>query len=145
MFSCEYFKNFKNTYFEGRTFANGCFRLLLKVVYFAIYCTYSALIHFTIHVHLCRRWASVYTFLLAIAPWQEISKTIMKWELTFSDRNNDYFYINWLKEVFLTGFKKDSDIDLQYTLLCEIFRKVFCEVLNISQNTVSRCYISKSR
>ena len=95
----------------------------LKVDYFAIYYTYSALIHFTIHVHLCRRWAAACTFLLSIAPWQEISKTTMKQKLAISDRNNDYFYTNWLKKVFLTGFEKASDINLQYTLLCEIFRK----------------------
>ena len=47
----------------------------------------------------------------------------MKQKLAISDRNNDYFYTNRLKKVFLTGFEKASDINLQYTLLCEIFRK----------------------
>ena len=51
VFSCKYCENFKNAYLEGRTSANCYFCLLLKVDYFAIYCTYSALTHFTIHVH----------------------------------------------------------------------------------------------
>ena len=44
----------------------------------------------------------------------------MKSKLAIYDRNNDYFYTNCLKEVFLTGFKKASDVHLQHTLLCEI-------------------------
>ena len=68
------------------------------------------------------------------------SKTALKWKLAISDRNNDYFYTNWLKEVFLTGFKQANDVYLQHALLCEIFRKTFCEIFhmqNIVQNTVS--------
>ena len=128
MFSCEYYKIFKNTNFEERTSADGCFRLLLKVDYFTIYCSYSALIHFTTHVYLYRRWAALCIFLLGIDPWQEINKTTIKWKLAISDRNNDYFCTNWLKAVFFTGFKKASDVYIQYTLLC---------VRNILQNTVS--------
>ena len=63
------------------------------------------------------------------------------WKLAVSDRNNDFFCTNWPKEVSLTHSKTVSDVHIEYSLLCEIFRKIFCEVFhtqNISQNTVSR-------
>ena len=43
-------------------------------------------------------------------------------------------------KLFLTGFEKASDVYLQYTLLCEIFRKTFCEIFcaKYFPNTVSR-------
>ena len=80
------FQNFKEHLFR-RTSANGCSCSLLEVDYFAIYCTHSTLIHFTVYVNLYRRWAALYIFiymwiytddeqlcifLFAIAPWQEI-------------------------------------------------------------------------
>ena len=66
---------------------NICERLLLlKINYFAIYCTHSAFIHFTLHVYLHRQWTAFCRFLLVIAPWQEISKATMKWKLAISDQ-----------------------------------------------------------
>ena len=120
--------------------------------HFAIYCTCSALIHFTItciytdddvylyrrwrifiqmmtciytddNVSLYRRWATLWIVLLAIVLWEGIRKTTMKWKLAISDRNNDYFY-KLTQTMFLTGFRKASYVYLQYTLLGEIFRKI---------------------
>ena len=42
----------------------------------------------------------------------------MEWKLAISDRNNDYFYTSWLKEVFLAGFEQASNVYLQHALLC---------------------------
>ena len=75
-----------------------------------------------------------FTFLLVLKPWKEISKVGKLWKSAVSDRNNDYFFTNWPKEMSLTSFKRVSDVHKQYTLLCEIFR-----MRTISENTVSQC------
>ena len=121
--------------------------------HFAIYCTYSALIHFTItciytdddvnlyrrwrifiqmmtciytddNVSLYRWWATLWIVLLAIVLWEGIRKTTMKWKLAISDRNNDYFY-KLTQTMFLTGFRKASYVYAIYSTW-----------RNISQNTV---------
>ena len=128
--SCEYCENFENTYSEVHL-GTVAFYSLLEVDYFAIYYTHSALIQFTLYTYIYTEDKQLCTFLLVIAPWQEISKTAMKWKSTISDRNNDCFYTNLLKEVFLTDFKKASEAYLQYPLLCAIFRKIFFEIFRI--------------
>lgn len=72
--------------------------------------------------------------LLVLTPWIKISKVGKLWKLPVFDRNNDYFFTNWPKEMSLTSFKRVSDVHKQYTQLCEIFR-----MRTISQNTVSQC------
>ena len=109
-----YFYQLSKKLYKGFHFATILLRFAIKYC-FAVYCTYSALIYFTIHVHLYRRRAALCIFSLAIAPWKEISKTSMKWKLALSDRNNCYFYTDWLKKGFLTGFKKVGDVYYIYS------------------------------
>ena len=97
-------------------------------------------------MHLYRRRAAICTFLLVLTPWKEISKVDKLRKLAVSDRNNDYFCTNWPKEVSSTRFKTVSDVHMQYTLLCEIFRKNFAKYFaQYSKPSSSRCNQKKKK
>ena len=81
---------------------------------------------FTIHLHLYRRIVAICTFLLVLTAWKKTSKDGNLWKLAVFGRQYYYFCTNWPKAVSLTCFKTVSDVDLQYTPLCRIFRKIFC-------------------
>ena len=94
-------------------------------------------------MHLYGRRAAICILLLVLTSWKEKSKVGNLCKLAASDQNNDYFCTNWLKEASSTSFKTVNDVHMQYTLLCEIFRKIFFEIFcmrNISQNTVCHPY-----
>ena len=66
------------------------------------------------------------TFLFAIAPWQEISKSSIKWKSAISDGNNDYTFTNWLKKCFLIVLKKPEAPKQVFSCdYCEIFKNSF--------------------
>ena len=136
-------RNFYEHLFR-RTSANGCFCSLLKVDHFAIYCTHSTLIYFTLYLDLYRRWAALQIFICHSPLTRE--KVRLLWN------GSQLFLIETMiilsqidsKKCFLLVFKKPARLICNVFYFAQYFSKCFakyfaCQIFRKMQLAFPQC------